>query len=135
MPGRHADGHPGRRFAHATHGDPLHVSALITLRRGREGADGSLALPAGWFSESPAGNDQCQNPDMAKRKLPKPLLAPFLLLHLIAVTVTWRDIQRRPSKGVRGPKWLWRLATGLNTGAATVAYVAVGRRGSTQHLT
>jgi hypothetical protein len=57
-------------------------------------------------------------------------LVAFLALHLVAVALTWRDINRRPAERVRGSKWMWRVATGLNTGGATAAYLLmlIGRR-------
>lgn len=61
-------------------------------------------------------------------KIPKPVWGLLAVIHLVVMTLTWRDISRRRVDQVRGSKWLWRVATGLNTGGATVAYLLVGRR-------
>jgi hypothetical protein len=50
-----------------------------------------------------------------------------LIVHLIMVRLTWRDLRRRPDAAVRGPKRAWRLASTMNTTGA-VAYWLFGRR-------
>lgn len=63
----------------------------------------------------------------AKRK-PNPLvLAVIAVVHLTAVTLTWRDLRSRPAGQVRGPKRVWQLASALNT-AGSAAYWLFGRR-------
>jgi hypothetical protein len=57
----------------------------------------------------------------------KKTIAVVLVVHLILVRLTWRDLRRRPDAGVRGPKRLWRLAASLNT-TGCVAYWLFGRR-------
>ncbi|HEV2981725.1 MAG TPA: hypothetical protein VGX51_09860 [Solirubrobacteraceae bacterium] len=51
----------------------------------------------------------------------------MLVFETIAVAAAERDIQRRPTAGIRGPKLLWRaIATQNIIGPA--AYFALGRR-------
>ncbi|MGO8825543.1 MAG: hypothetical protein ACLQU9_09930 [Acidimicrobiales bacterium] len=57
----------------------------------------------------------------------KKVIAVALVLHLILVTLTRRDLRHRPGTGVRGPKSLWRVAATLNT-TGSVAYWLFGRR-------
>ena len=55
------------------------------------------------------------------------VLAVVLVIHVILLRFTWRDLRRRPDDAVRGPKRLWRVASTLNTSGA-VAYWLFGRR-------
>jgi hypothetical protein len=57
----------------------------------------------------------------------KRVLAVALVIHLIMVSLTWRDLSRRPDAGVRGRKRFWRLASLLNT-SGSVTYWLFGRR-------
>jgi hypothetical protein len=57
----------------------------------------------------------------------KRLLAGGLAVHLVAVTLTWRDIARRSADRIRGSKALWRLASAANT-LGSAAYWLFGRR-------
>ena len=57
----------------------------------------------------------------------KPLLVAGLTVHLVAVTVTWRDISVRPADRIRGSKTGWRIASAVNT-IGSVGYWLVGRR-------
>jgi hypothetical protein len=57
----------------------------------------------------------------------KRVLAVALVIHLIMVRLTWRDLSSRPDVGVRGPKRFWRLASLLNT-SGSVTYWLFGRR-------
>ena len=57
----------------------------------------------------------------------KPLLAAALTVHLVAMTLTWRDIALRPTERLRGSKAAWRIASAANT-LGSVGYWAVGRR-------
>jgi hypothetical protein len=50
-----------------------------------------------------------------------------LVVHVTVTTLTWRDLQRRASSEVRGPKWAWRAASGANT-LGSIAYWLVGRK-------
>jgi hypothetical protein len=63
----------------------------------------------------------------AKRKPNKLVLAIIAVVHLTAVTLTWRDLRSRPAGQVRGPKWVWQVASVLNT-SGSVAYWLFGRR-------
>jgi hypothetical protein len=57
----------------------------------------------------------------------KRVLIVALIIHVIMVKLTWRDLSRRPGSSVRGPKRLWRVAATLNT-SGSVAYWLFGRR-------
>jgi len=57
----------------------------------------------------------------------KKVVAVALVVHLIVLTLTWRDLGRRPDAAVRGPKRLWRLAATMNT-SGSLAYWLFGRR-------
>jgi hypothetical protein len=50
-----------------------------------------------------------------------------LFIHLIATTLTWRDLARRTPRQIRGNAQLWRVASGLNT-LGSLAYWTVGRK-------
>jgi hypothetical protein len=57
----------------------------------------------------------------------KKVIAVALVVHLIVLTLTWRDLARRPADAVRGPKRLWRLAATMNT-SGSLSYWLFGRR-------
>lgn len=57
----------------------------------------------------------------------KRILAVALVVHVIVLSLTWRDLSRRPSVAVRGNKNVWRLASLLNT-SGSVAYWLFARR-------
>ncbi len=57
----------------------------------------------------------------------KKVIAVVLVIHLIMLRLTWRDLRRRPEAAVRGRKRLWRLAASMNT-TGSVAYWLFGRR-------
>lgn len=61
------------------------------------------------------------------RKPNKLVLAAIAVVHLTAVTLTWRDLRSRPAGQVRGPKKIWQVASALNT-AGSAAYWLFGRR-------
>lgn len=63
----------------------------------------------------------------AQRKPSKPVLVIIAVVHLTAVTLTWRDLRSRPAAQVRGPKRIWQVASALNT-SGSVAYWLFGRR-------
>jgi hypothetical protein len=63
----------------------------------------------------------------AQRKPNKLVLAIIAVVHLTAVTLTWRDLRSRPAAQVRGPKRIWQVASALNT-SGSVAYWLFGRR-------
>jgi hypothetical protein len=62
-----------------------------------------------------------------KRKLDPRVLACLIVLHVVVATFTWRDIERRDPSQIRGPKWLWRIATAVQTGNS-FAYWVFGRK-------
>jgi hypothetical protein len=57
----------------------------------------------------------------------KRILTMALVIHVIVLSLTWRDLSRRPAAGVRGKKGMWRLASLLNT-SGSVTYWLFGRR-------
>jgi len=63
----------------------------------------------------------------AKRKPNKLVVAIIAVVHLTAVTLTWRDLRSRPASQVRGPKRIWQVASALNT-TGSAAYWIFGRR-------
>jgi hypothetical protein len=67
--------------------------------------------------------------EVMERKPDKYVIAVLAVVHVVVVTLTWRDIRSRPSGRVRGPKKLWLVVSALNTGNAAI-YWLVGRRRS-----
>ena len=63
----------------------------------------------------------------AQRKPNKLVLAVIAVVHLTAVTLTWRDLRSRSAAQVRGPKRIWQVASALNT-SGSAAYWLFGRR-------
>jgi hypothetical protein len=57
----------------------------------------------------------------------KRILSVALVVHLIILTLTWRDLSKRPAAAVRGKKGMWRVASLLNT-SGSVTYWLFGRR-------
>jgi hypothetical protein len=57
----------------------------------------------------------------------KRVLIVVLVIHVIMLNLTWRDLRRRPDAAVRGKKRIWRLWSGMNT-TGSIAYWLFGRR-------
>ena len=57
----------------------------------------------------------------------KRILAVSLVVHVILLTLTWRDLRARPDAAVRGNKRLWRAWSTLNS-TGSIAYWFFGRR-------
>jgi hypothetical protein len=57
----------------------------------------------------------------------KRILIVALIIHVIMLNFTWRDLRRRPDAAVRGKKRMWRMASLLNT-SGSVTYWLFGRR-------
>jgi Na+/melibiose symporter-like transporter len=57
----------------------------------------------------------------------KRILSMALVIHVIILTLTWRDLSKRPAAAVRGKKGMWRIASLLNT-SGSVTYWLFGRR-------
>ena len=57
----------------------------------------------------------------------KRILSVAVVIHVIMLSLTWRDLSRRPAAAVRGKKGLWRIASLLNT-SGSVTYWLFGRR-------
>jgi hypothetical protein len=62
---------------------------------------------------------------MADRR--KQILTIVAIIHIVLVSLTLRDLGRRPDASVRGPKRLWRTWAVLNT-TGSIAYWTIGRR-------
>lgn len=60
----------------------------------------------------------------------KRILTVALVIHVIMLSLTWRDLSRREAAAVRGKKGVWRLASLLNT-SGSVTYWLFGRRSLT----
>jgi hypothetical protein len=57
----------------------------------------------------------------------KRVLIVVLVIHVIMLKLTWRDLRRRPDWAVRGKKRIWRVWSGMNT-TGSIAYWLFGRR-------
>jgi hypothetical protein len=57
----------------------------------------------------------------------KRVLIVALIIHVIMLSFTWRDLSRRPAAAVRGQKRVWRVWSGMNT-TGSIAYWLLGRR-------
>jgi hypothetical protein len=57
----------------------------------------------------------------------KRILLIVLVIHVLLLQLTWRDLRRRPDAAVRGKKRAWRFASSVNT-TGSVAYWLFGRR-------
>jgi len=57
---------------------------------------------------------------MARRKPNGKLLAVLAVIHVAVAAFTWRDIKNRDPDQIRGPKWLWRIASAVQMGNALV---------------
>jgi hypothetical protein len=49
------------------------------------------------------------------------------IAHVAVTTVTWRDISRRRADQLRGPRWFWRVFTGIQMGNSAI-YWLFGRK-------
>ncbi len=67
------------------------------------------------------------SPRAARKKPNKLVLAVIAVVHLAAVTLTWRNLRDRPDEQVRGNKTVWRVASALNT-LGSAGYWLAGRR-------
>ena len=63
---------------------------------------------------------------MDRRRTKIVLVTVALVTWAVVTPFMWRDLARRRPDEVRGPKWLWRLASANLSGS--VAYWLVGRR-------
>jgi hypothetical protein len=61
------------------------------------------------------------------RNTKKMALAVLAAVEVVAATLAWRDLTRRPDAQVRGHKYLWRLVIGMNPGNS-LFYWVLGRR-------
>ncbi len=58
-------------------------------------------------------------------------LAVVLVIHVILLTLTRRDLRARPASAVRGSKRLWKTWSTMNT-TGSVAYWLFGRKHEAQ---
>ncbi len=54
------------------------------------------------------------------------VVAVAVVVWALVTPFMWRDLRSRPASGIRGPKWLWWIASANLSGSA--AYWLVGRR-------
>lgn len=72
---------------------------------------------------------------MAQRKPNPKLLAGLIVVHVVVATFTWRDIRHRDPSQIRGPKWVWRLASAAQTGNSLAYWLFARKSGELQdHL-
>jgi hypothetical protein len=62
-----------------------------------------------------------------RHKIDPRLLAGLIAAHVVVAILTWWDIGRREPNQIRGPKWIWRIASAVQMGNALVYWV-FGRR-------
>jgi hypothetical protein len=60
---------------------------------------------------------------MAGRKSNGKLLAVLAVIHVVVAAFTWRDIKNRDPDQIRGPKWVWRIASAVQMGNALVYWL------------
>ncbi len=70
---------------------------------------------------------------MTRRKLDPRLLAALIAAHVVVAALTWRDIERRGADQIRGPKWVWRVASAAQMGNALVYWLFARRATPTGH--
>jgi hypothetical protein len=66
---------------------------------------------------------------MTRWRPSRPALVALAVAHIIVTTITWRDLSHRSADQLRGPRWFWRLFTGIQMGNSGV-YWLVGRKDS-----
>jgi hypothetical protein len=64
---------------------------------------------------------------VARRKLDPRILIGLIVVHIVATALTWRDIRHRDQSQIRGPKWVWRLASAVQMGNS-LAYWLFARK-------
>lgn len=71
-------------------------------------------------------------------KLDPRLLVGLIVVHSVVAILTWRDISHRDQTQIRGPKWVWRFASGVQVGNSLaywlVAAEICGSTGRCGHL-
>ncbi len=75
------------------------------------------------MTEPPARTEVGTKPPVKNRRP----VGVAVVVHLVLVALTWRDLDRRTATEVRGSKSAWRVASGANTLGA-IAYWLVGRK-------
>jgi hypothetical protein len=69
---------------------------------------------------------------VARRRFDPKLLGALIAAHVVVATLTWRDIGHRQPDEIRGPKWVWRLASAVQMGNALVYWLFARRAANPQ---
>jgi hypothetical protein len=64
---------------------------------------------------------------VGRRKVDPKLLVGLVAVHVVVAALTWRDIRHRDQFQIRGPKWVWRLASAVQMGNS-LAYWLFARK-------
>ena len=51
----------------------------------------------------------------------------LIVVHIVVAILTWRDISHRDQSQIRGPKWIWRVASIVQMGNS-LAYWLFARK-------
>jgi hypothetical protein len=65
---------------------------------------------------------------VSRRKPDRKLLVLLAVIHVIVAAFTWRDIKNRDPDQIRGPKWVWRIASAVQMGNAAVYWLFARKR-------
>jgi hypothetical protein len=60
---------------------------------------------------------------VAQRKVHPKVVAGLVVVQIVVAIVTWRDISRRDQSQIRGPKWVWRVASAAQLGNSLAYWV------------
>ncbi len=83
-----------------------------------------------WSSGSELRDGEWHTWLMDSRTRKTMIIASVLVTWLAVTPFVWRDLSSRSSDQVRGPKWIWRVASTNLTGS--LAYFFIGRRREVQ---
>ena len=64
---------------------------------------------------------------VAQRKPDPKILAGLIFVHIAVAAFTWRDIRHREPSQIRGPKWVWQIASAAQMGNS-LAYWLFARK-------
>jgi hypothetical protein len=64
---------------------------------------------------------------MTRRNLDPRLLVSLIVVHSVVAILTWKDISHRDQSQIRGPKWIWRIASTVQMGNS-LAYWLFARK-------
>ena len=110
-------GKEGPAVASAVDNFPIEPPVSRLVRRGRQSDEredrgvfqGQGEVPEGsadarGLNDAPAGTLEAMAWKQKKKPINKPVLVAGIALHLAALTLTWRDISKRPADRIRGTK-------------------------------